>query len=780
MKNFTLMAFACLFATVTLAQQATFNWEKTTLNPDKNLQKMAVSDNEAVIAGYGNSFFKSKDGGETWNKLNFFNPVFNFMDISLKENTGFIISGRAKLYSASPNVYAEGVIMKTTDGGSTWATLHLGGLGATGDATVNPSDILVYGKDFQAVETVNDTVAYCALRWYEYGGSDHSGIFKTSDGGLTWKNISGDLEGGVVTSIVSQGDTVFVGGNKMLFKTAVTTDSLIDIFPLLNGDGSDYINDITVAGEKELFIITTNDSIYYSADGGAAFGQYPQVAGGFDIFKVNDSTLVTGGTSSKSYVSTNNGQSWKSLGLSTAIWEIPGIVNDSVWFLAASAIHKIAVADLVAGNYTFKVQSTGNGNLQKASIASGKIIVTGNSNTWLVSTNSGQSWDNIECPEIPVMNEFYDKVDYNDISQMGNEGYLSFNRIVFADYPSSSSLNDIYWSGGIFYTTDNWETVKSVDVATIGAADAYKNDPAMNPYHASCNGANTSYLAYLGNNVVLVWVRWYDYSAAERTEHSRVFKSTDAGKKWTVVTDDLGNKYVQSIKAKGDTVYVGGNTILLKSVDAGSTFASIYPNLDPGENDAMFVNAITLGSSDEVYVVTAADSIRMSVDGGNTFSVLGNVSGANDFYRFDDNSFIFMGTTGKSKFTNDGGTSWQDCHPGVSIWETGGVYNNKFYALAKGDFYTVNIDALDLKTSVPVVKINHELVVRYKEASVELVSPEKKIDVCKVYSLSGRMVSVTEPAANRVEFQNQSFRPGIYIISATVNGKVSNHKVVFK
>ncbi len=278
----------------------------------------------------------------------------------------------------------------------------------------------------------------------------------------------------------------------------------------------------------------------------------------------------------------------------------------------------------------------------------------------------------------------------------------------------------------------------------------------------------------------MVWVRWYDYSVAERTEHSRVFKSTDGGKKWTVVTDDFGNKYVQSIKAKGDTVYVGGNSILLKSVDAGSTFASIYPNLDPGENDAMFVNAITLGSSDEVYVVTAADSIRMSVDGGNTFTVLGNVSGANDFYLFDDNSFIFMGTTGKSKFTNDGGTTWQDCHPGVSIWETGGIYNNKFYALAKGDFYTVNIDALDLKTSVPVVKINNELVVRYKEASVELVSPEKKIDVCKVYSLSGKMVSVIEPAANRVEFQNQSFRPGVYIISATVNGKVINHKVVFK
>jgi photosystem II stability/assembly factor-like uncharacterized protein len=49
-----------------------FQLGKDDFEPDKNLQKMAVSDNEAVIAGYGNSFFKSKDGGETWNKLNFF------------------------------------------------------------------------------------------------------------------------------------------------------------------------------------------------------------------------------------------------------------------------------------------------------------------------------------------------------------------------------------------------------------------------------------------------------------------------------------------------------------------------------------------------------------------------------------------------------------------------------------------------------------------------------------------------------------------------------------
>ncbi|NCB06741.1 MAG: hypothetical protein EOM73_01095, partial [Bacteroidia bacterium] len=763
MKNYTLLFITFLLSMVTMAQQATFNWEKTTLNPDKNLQKMAVLDNEAVIAGYGNSFFKSKDGGETWDTLNFFKPGFNFMGISIKGNTGYLVSNRPKLYDASPDVCAEGVIFKTTDGGSTWTCLDLANLGSGSDASVCPADTLVYGKDFLCIETINDTVAYCAVRWYEYGVDDHSGVFKTTDGGLTWTNISGDLEGGYVSSIVSDDDEIFIGGNKMLYRTTVTADTLANIFPLLNGSGLDYINDITVVNENEMYIITTSDSVYYSNDGGASFGQFGQLKGGNDIFKVNDSTLVVGGSSNKSYVSTNNGQTWKSLGIATSIWEVPGIINDSVYFLANAAIHKIAVADLIAGNYTFNIQAAGNNNLQKASILTDKIIIVGNSNTWLVSSNSGQSWKSVEMPEIPVLNAFCENINFNDLSQIGNEGYLCFNRILFVDYPTSSSSNDIYWSGGILYTSDNWETVKSVDVATIGADDAYKNDPSMNPYHASCNGVNTSCLAYLGNNVVLAWARWCDYSAAESTEHSRVFKSTDGGKKWTVVTDDLGKLNITAIKSKGDTVYMGGNTKLFKSVDAGTTFTNIYPNLDYGEDDAMFINAITLGEEGEVFIATVGDSIQMSVDGGNTFTVLGNVSGANDFYRFDDNSFIFMGTTGKSKFSNDGGASWQDCHPGVSIWETGGVYNNKFYALAKGDFYTVNIDALDLKTSVPVVKISNELVVRYKEASVELVSPEKKIDVCKVYSLSGKVVSVTEPAANRVEFQNQLFRPGVYI-----------------
>lgn len=778
MKNFTIVFMMTVFCLNGFGQQATFNWVKTDIAGDNNLQKMAVTGNEATIAGFGNSFFKSYNGGTSWDTLNFFNPMYNFMDISMKGNSGYVTGARVKLYDALPDVYAEGIMLKTTNAGTSWTSISLDSLGTPGDETVNPLDTFCYGKDFLAVEIINDSVAYCALRWLVLNGDDHSGIFKTTDSGKTWKNISGDLKGDVIAEIASYGNNVFIGGNKMLFKTTPSSDTLINILDATKGDGSDYFNDITMVNENEMYLITTNDSLYFSNDGGSTFGQFPFIAGGFDIYKVNDSTLVVGGSSNKSYVSTNHGQQWKPLGLTKPIWEIPGIVNDSLWMFGDAVIYKIPVSDLLSGKYNFITQTVGNGNLQKALIQGNNVLVTGNSATFISSSTGGQSWKNMDIPLDNELKEMYDKIDFNGLSMMGNEGYACFNRIVFVDYPTSSPHNDVYWSGGVVSTTDNWETIKSVDVANLGKANS--SDPSANPNHASCNGVNTSVIEFAGNNLVFLWARWYDYSGETRAEHSRVFRSADGGKNWTAVTDDLGTKYVQAVKAKGDTVFVAGNSLLFRSVDKGVTFENIYPKLDKDENDAMFINSVTLGNKGEVFITTTADSVRMSTDLGETFRVLGNINGSSDFYQFDMNSYIFMGGTGKSKFTNDGGANWQECHPGAVIYEIGGVYNEKLYALAKGAFYTVATAALDLKTSVSIIPDKEGLTLMYKPESVEILSTGALIDRCEVYSVNGTLMYSAKPASSRVEFYRSNFIPGVYIVTSSVKNKIFRNKIVFK
>jgi photosystem II stability/assembly factor-like uncharacterized protein len=787
MKNFTFLTIFTLITAFSSAQ-AVFNWQSSIIGTDNNLQKMTITGNEAVIAGFGNNFLKSTDGGGTWNKVNFFNPAFSFYDISIKGNIGYMVSYREAIYNATPNVYVNGVILKTNDGGNSWASLDLKGIGSGNNPALNPNDTLSYGMDFQSVGTVNDSVVYCALRWFEYnsaGAISHSGVFKSTSGGATWKNVSGDLGSNVVTTIVFNGTNGLIGGNKMLYKTNPSLDSLSSIFSNMNTGGSGYIADITLINDNEFYLVTTADSIFFTKNGGSTFGKLKISGGiksGWDIYKVNDSTLVLGGNSSKNVVTTDGGITWKNLGIATAIWEIPGIMNDSLLLLAKSAIYKVAVSELVSSS-TFHpvVQNVGNDNLQKAAIIDANTaIVVGNKASFAKTTNKGLTWTNIDIPAIPALTSVLSGIEYNDMSQKGNETYLATNRFLLADYPTTSPKNDIYWSGGLFSSTDNWVTYKIIDLSKVGAADA--TDPAKNPYHASCNGANTSYLENLGNNRILLWVRWYDYSAATRVEHSRVFRSTDGGKNWAVVTDDYGTKYVQSMEssATGDTVYVGGNTFLLKSMDGGASFNSIYANLDAGEDDAMFINSIRVYGN-QIFIATSADGNWMSNDGGSTFAKMSTASGANDFYKLTNSAFIFLGTTGKSMFTNDGGTNWTACHPGVSIWEVGGVYNGKLYALAgKGTIYTVNIS--DLALSTPEIRMPESagLDVLYKSDAVELVTVKNTIERCRVYTVAGQLLFEIKPTSNKCEFKNGSFLPGIYIISSLVEGKVYSNKVYLK
>uniref|UniRef100_UPI003217435D hypothetical protein n=1 Tax=uncultured Draconibacterium sp. TaxID=1573823 RepID=UPI003217435D len=786
MKNFTLFLIFSLMAFIGNAQQPTFNWQKDTLSNGNILQKMTINGNNAVIAGYDNTFLLSNDGGENWNSLNMFKPSYDLYDISVTDMVGYVVTSREKLYDAAQDVYTNGIILKTVDGGTTWTTIDGAVFGTENNPATNPLADLCFGLDFSAVETINDTIAYCAARWYEYlpgSNEDHSAVFKTTDGGLNWKNISGDLGGSSMSCIEFNGDTGFTGGSKMLFRTTITADTLVNIYPSFPSTSSPYIYDIDFVSESEVLFTTTRDSILFSNNLGESFTKLKGLSGANDIYKVNDSTIVA--TSSKKvFVSTDNGSSWDESLTSLTTWEIGGIANDSLILLAKSTLFKCAVSDLLSANYNFTTQSLGDNNLFKVYFNDNNLTIVGKELNFHQSTDGGISWIKKELPEVPSLVELYDNFDFSGLSAVDDEAYACIGRHYLMDYPSSSDKDDVYWSGGIFYTADNWTTYKSVDVAKVGKSDV--EDPSVNPNHASCNGVNTSVIHYLGDDVVFLWVRWYDYSTTPKTEHSRVFKSIDAGKNWMHITEDLGNKYVQEIQSKGDTVYIVGKRVLLYSEDAGlksvettPTFTDLYPNLDIDEDDDMFINAIELGAENEFFLVTSKDSCFVTTDGGVTFRTIGNIAGANDFYKFDSNSYIMMGTKG-AFFTNDGGETWLDCNPGKTIFEIGGIYNDKFYALGISYAYTNDISNFELLTATPTLYSNAELNVFYEPSAVKLVSTEGVIEHCALYSITGKLVSLTEPNSRIQQYKNNEFQPGIYIVNSVVKGKRYINKISIK
>ncbi|MCE4564424.1 T9SS type A sorting domain-containing protein [Maribellus sp. CM-23] len=782
MKIFTLLFFIAGLSFLAVGQNPVFNWEKTVLS-ENLLKRMEINGNNAIIAGYDNAFFKSTDGGASWDTLNLIQPVFNLFDISVKGNTGYSIARSKMLYNAKHDVYADGFIMKTSDGGTTWAVVDAPVFELANNPALSPNDTLCYAIDYQSIETVNDTVAFCGVRWFSYTNTNrviHNGIFKTQDGGSTWTNISGDMGSNVTSCITFWGDNGFAGGNKHLFKLSANADTVIKCFDKLSDNGQGFINDISMVSENEIHLVTSRDSVFYSTDGGIHFTKYPGIKGGQDIFNVNDSTMVVSGISNNSFVSTDSGQSWKNLNLSTSIYEIVGIMSDSLILLANSAIYKIAINDLLSENYTFSSETLGNGNLQKAYIANeNEMTVVGYEASFLKTTDGGVNWNSVEIPHIPAMDRFCEKIDFNGLSMVGDKGYASFNKIRFVDYKTK---DDIYWSGGIIYTKDNWETWNFLDVSKIG-----KNNPediSMNPNHTNCGGVNTGMLKYTSDDVLLLYCDWNDY-IAERAEHGRIFKTMDGGKNWFPVSDDFLKLSINSLLVQGDTMYIGGYKTLQKSTNAeiktGTSiidFTNLYPILDEGEDDAMSVNSVW-ADKDELFVITTSDSCFMSTNGGSSFSAFGETIGSNDFYRFDNNSVMLLGSSTKSRFTNNM-TDWVDCSPGVNIYTIGGVYNGKIYALAKGDIYSTSIEGLDIKTSVPITQLRKGLNVYYGSHSVQVVADNDEIERCTLYSINGKMISVHQPNNRTYRFDTRNYQPGIYIVHCVVGGRAFSNKVIFK
>jgi photosystem II stability/assembly factor-like uncharacterized protein len=135
----------------------------------------AAQPNVYYFGAVGGGVWKTTDGGNNWSPISddFFKMgSVGAIDVSESDpNIVYVGMGEETLRG---NVSHGDGVYKTTDGGKTWKFIGLGDTRQIGRIRVHPK---------------NPDVAYVAAIGHLWGPNEERGVFRTTDGGKTWKKI---------------------------------------------------------------------------------------------------------------------------------------------------------------------------------------------------------------------------------------------------------------------------------------------------------------------------------------------------------------------------------------------------------------------------------------------------------------------------------------------------------------------------------------------------------------------------------------------------------------
>jgi photosystem II stability/assembly factor-like uncharacterized protein len=276
-----------------------------------------VGTGEAAPRGdmtYGDGVYKSSDGGKTWNHVGL-EDTRQIGALIVDPNNPDVVLVAALGHAFGPG--AERGVFRTTDGGKSWTkVLYQDEQTGAIDVTFDPHDAnIVYAAMWQVRRQP----------WNFSSGGRASGLFRSTDGGVTWKRLSGN---GLPTGILGRIHVSVSGADSRRVYAMIEaaqgglfrSDDGGGHWQRINDDGrlsqrAWYFSTILADPRSVDTVYAANTGLFRSTDGGKSFQLLPARHGdhhGIWIDSTNPDRMIEASDGGAS-ISFDRGQTWSTV-----------------------------------------------------------------------------------------------------------------------------------------------------------------------------------------------------------------------------------------------------------------------------------------------------------------------------------------------------------------------------------------------------------------------------------------------------------------------------------
>ena len=592
---------------------------------------VSESDNNIVLVGMGESpvrgvmtssgdgVYKSVDGGDTWTHLGL-------------ENTKHI--SQVRIHPSDPD------IIYVSAQGSPYAGTEDRGIYRTYDGGKNWEKVLYVDANSGAVDLAmdynNPRILYASfwdhqrLPWYVRSGGEGSGIWKSTDGGDTWKKLNQGLPKSVMGKI---GITVSRANPKLVYAIIESeegglyrSDDAGESWRLVNDERvlrarSWYYMHIYADPSDENVVYVLNAPMMKSIDGGKTFVNIPVPHGDNHYLWINpkDSDIMINSNDGGSNISFNGGKSWSTQkNQPTSQFYRVNVDNRFPYWVYGGQQDNSSVAiksSSFSNGISWKDWIAGVGGCETAYVAFDKnnpVLMYAGCYQGIITEYSLDLDNTKDIMAYPSMG----------LGEPSDEQKYRFNwnaPILVSEHDP----NTIYHAANkLLKTSDrgiSWEEI---------SPDLTKNDkgnlgPGGGPITNEGAGGEVYhtiyYIAESPHNKEVI------YTGAD---DGLIHITKDGGKNWVDITPDIQEGLINSIEVSPHdpaTVYIAFNRYkfddfrpyILKSIDYGNTW-SVH---NSGIEENSFVRVVREDKVKEGLLYAGTErGIYLSVDGGSNWS----------------------------------------------------------------------------------------------------------------------------------------------------------------